>query len=82
MVQSDQLTTRIPNYSPNNKGIGQQHDNDHPDNKKDYLYQVDGTMDIHTPNDHSADDEDTVPDNNASKKQRKVYTPVVQVENN
>ena len=30
---------------------------------------------IHTPTDHSADDEDTEPDNNACKRQRKIYTP-------
>ena len=42
MVQSNQLTTRIPNYLPNNIGIGQQNDNDHPDDGEDYLYQVDG----------------------------------------
>ena len=75
MVQSNQLTTRIPNYLPKNKRIGQQHDNDHPDDREDYLYQVDGTMDIHTPTDHSTDDEDTEPDNNACKRQRKVYVP-------
>ena len=63
-VQSDQLATRIPNYSPSNVGIGQQNDNDYPDDREDYLYQVDGTMAIHTPTDHSADDEDTEPDNN------------------
>ena len=33
-------------------------------------------MDIHTPTDHSVDDEDTEPDNNAHKRQRKVYAPV------
>ena len=66
MVQSDQLTTRIPNYSPNNIGIGQQNDNDYQDNREDYLYQVDGTTDIHASTDHSADDEDTESDNNAS----------------
>ena len=75
MVQSNQLTTRIPNYSPNNIGIGQQNDNDYPDDREDYLYQVDGTMDIHTPTDHSANDEDTEPDNNACKRQRKVHAP-------
>ena len=46
-VQSDQLTTRIPNYLPNNVRIGQQNDNDYPDNRENYLYQVDGTTDIH-----------------------------------
>ena len=70
------LTTTIPNYSPNNIGIGQQNDNDYPDDREDNLYQVDGTTDIHTPTDHSADDEDTEPDNNACKRQRKVYAPV------
>ena len=74
-MQSNQLATRIPNYSPNNIGIGQQNDNDHPDDREDYLYQVDGTTDIHTPTDHSTDDEDTEPDNNACKRQRKVYVP-------
>ena len=72
MVQSDQLTTRIPNYSPNNIGIDQQNDNDYRDDRQDYLYQVDGTTDIHTPTDNSADDEDTEPDNNARKRHRKV----------
>ena len=76
MVQSNQLTTRIPNYLPNNIGIGQQNDNDYLDDREDCLYQVDGTMDIHTPTDHSANDEDIEPDNNACKRQRKVYVPV------
>ena len=74
-MQSDQLTTRIPNYAPNNIGISQQNDNDYPDNREEYFYQVDGTTDIHTSTDHSADDEDTEPDNNACKRQRKVYAP-------
>ena len=74
-VQSNQLTTRILNYFPNNIGTGQQNDNDYPDDREDYLYQVDGTMDIHTPTDHSADDEDTEPDNNACNRQRKLYVP-------
>ena len=75
MVQSDQLTTRIPNNLPNNTEICQQDDNDYLDNRKEYLYQVDGTTDIHTPTDHSADDEDTEPDNNTHKRQRKIYIP-------
>ena len=33
-------------------------------------------MDIHTPTDHSTDDEDTESDNNACKRERKVYLPV------
>ena len=76
MVQFDELTTRIPNYWPNNIGIGQQNDNDYQDDREDYLYQVNGTTDIHTPTNHSADDEDTEPDNNACKRHRKVYAPV------
>ena len=32
-------------------------------------------MDVHTPTDHSADGEDTEPDNNTRKRQRKVYAP-------
>ena len=74
-VQSDQLTTRIPNNSPNNIEIGQQDDNDYLDDREEYLYQVDDTTDVHTPTDHSADDEDTEPDNNTHKRQRKVYAP-------
>ena len=76
VMQSDQLTTRIPNYSPNKTEISQQNDNVYPDNREEYLYQVDGTTDIHTHTDHFADDEDTEPDNNACKRQRKVYAPV------
>ena len=54
---------------PNNTEIGQQNDNDYPDDR------VDGTIDIHTTTDHSADDEDTEPDNNTCKRQRKTYAP-------
>ena len=75
MVQSDQLTTNIPNNSPNNTEIGQQDDYDYQNDREEYLYQVDGTMDIHTPTDHSTDDEDTEPDYNACKRQRKIYAP-------
>ena len=32
-------------------------------------------MHIHTPTDHSADDEDTEPDNNTCKRERNIYTP-------
>ena len=71
MVQSNQLTTIIPNNLPNNTEIGQQDDNDYPDDREEYLYQVDGTTDIHTPTDHSADNEDTELDNNTRKRQRK-----------
>ena len=48
-VQSDQLTTRIPNNLPNNTDIGQQDDNDYQDDREEHLYQVDGTTDIYTP---------------------------------
>ena len=75
MVQSNQLTTGIPNKSPNNAEIGQQDGNDFLDDREEYLYQVDGTMDVHTPTDHSADDDDTEPDNNTHEKQRKVHVP-------
>ena len=49
MVLSDQLTTNIPNNSPNSTEIGQQDDCDYQDDREEYLYQVDGTMDIQTP---------------------------------
>ena len=75
MVQFDQLTTNIPNNLPNSTEIGQQDDYDYQDDREEYLYQVDGTTDIHTPTDHSADDEDTEPDNNVCKRQRKIHAP-------
>ena len=75
IVQSDQLTTRIPNYLPSNREIGQQNDNDYLDDRKEYLYQVDGTTDVHTPTDHSTDYKDTEPYNNTRKRQRKVHAP-------
>ena len=77
MVQSDELTTRIPNNSPNSTEIGQQDDNDYLDDREEYLYQIDGTTDIHTTTDHSADDEDTEPDNNTHKRQRKTYAQLI-----
>ena len=75
MVQSNQLTTNIPKNSPNSTEIGQQDDYDYQNDREEYLYQIDGTMDMHTPTDHSADDEDREPDNNAHKRERKTYTP-------
>ena len=66
----------LTDNSPNNTEIGQQDDNDYQGDREEYLYQVGGTMDIHTPTDHSTDDEDTVPDNNTHKRQRKTYAPV------
>ena len=53
------MQSEIPNYSPNNIGIGQESDNNYQDDSEDYLYQVDSTIDIHTPTDPSTDDEDT-----------------------
>ena len=75
MVQSDQVSTQILNNLPNSSEIGQQDDNDYLGDREDYLYQVDGTMNVHTPTDHSNDDEDTEPDNNTRKRQRKTYAP-------
>ena len=75
IVQSNQLTTNISNNSPSNAEIGQQDDNDYLDDREEYLYQVDGTMDAHTPTDYSADDEDTEPDNNVCNRQRKTNVP-------
>ena len=74
-VQSNQLTMKIPNYSPNNIGIGQENENDYQDNREDYLYQIDGTTDIHTPTDPFTEDEDTECDNTTCKRWRKIYVP-------
>ena len=74
-MQSDQLTIRIPNNSPNSTEIEHQDYNDYLDNREEYLYQVDDAMDIHTPTDHSTDDEDTEPDNITRKRKRKIYAP-------
>ena len=75
MLQSSQLTTNIPNYSPNSIATGQQDDYDYQDNREEELYQVDGTTDVQTPTDNSDDDADNEPDNNAHKRQRKIYAP-------
>ena len=74
-VQSNQLTINIPNYLPNSIAKGQQDDYNYQDDREEELYQVDGTMDAQTPTGNSDDDEDNVPDNNARKRQRKIYTP-------
>ena len=74
-MQSDQLTTNIPNYSPNSIATSQKDDNDHQDDREEHLYQVDGTMDTQTPTDSSKYDENKEPDNNAHKRQRKIYAP-------
>ena len=75
MVQSDQLTTNIPNHSPNVIATGQQDDIDSQDDREEELYQVGGTTDVQTPTDDSDDNEDNEPDNNACKRQRKTYVP-------
>ena len=72
-VQCDQITTNIPNHSPNSAEISQQDDYDYQDDREDYLHQVDGTMGIRTPTGYSTDDEDTEPDNNVCKRQRKTH---------
>ena len=73
MVQFNQLTTDIPNYSPNSIVTGQQDDYDYQDNREEDLYQVDGTMDAQTPKDNSDDNDDNEPDNTTGKRQRKTY---------
>ena len=40
MVQSDQLTTNIPNHLLNSIATGQQDDFDHQDDREEELYQV------------------------------------------
>ena len=52
MVQSDQLTTNIPNHLPNSIATGQQDDYDYQDDREEELYQVDCTMDVQTPTDN------------------------------
>ena len=72
MVQYNQITTNISNNLPNSTEIGQLDDYGYQDDREEYLYQVDGTTDIHLPTDHSADDEDTEPDNNTCKRQKNI----------
>ena len=75
MVESNQLTTNIPNHLSSSIATGQQDDSDYQDDREEELYQVDGTTDIETPTDNSDDNEDNEPDNNAHKRQRKTYAP-------
>ena len=75
MVQSNQLTTNIPTHLSNSIATGQRDDSDYQDGREEELYQVDGTMDLHTPTDNSDDNEDNEPDNNACQRQRKTYAP-------
>ena len=73
MVQPDQLTTNIAKNLPNSTEIGQQDDYDYQDDREEYLYQVDGTMDIHLL--IILQMMKIEPDNNARKRQRKTYAP-------
>ena len=74
-VQSNLLTTDIPNYSPNRIAKGRNDDLDYQDNSDEQLHQVDGTMDTHTLSDNSDDNKDNEPDNNTCKTPRKIYAP-------
>ena len=74
-MQSDQLTTDIPNYLSNRVDTGQQDDYGYQDDREEQFYQVAGPTDIQTPTDNSDDNEDNEPDNNAHKRQRKTYAP-------
>ena len=75
MVQSDQLTTNIPNHLSNSTATGQQDESYYQDDREEELYQVDGTMDVQTLTDNTDDNEDNEPDNNACKTKRKTYAP-------
>ena len=72
-VPSDQLTTDIPNYSPNSIATGQQDDYNYQDDREEDLYQVDGTTDLQIPNGKSDNNKNNEPDNTAGKRQRKAY---------
>ena len=48
---------------------------DYQDDREEELYQVDGTMDVQTPTDHSDDNKDNEPDTDACKRQRNTYAP-------
>ena len=76
MVQSDQLTTNIPNHLSSSIATGQQDDPDYQNNREEELYQADGTTDAQTPTDNSDDNEDNEQDNNAHERQRRTYAPV------
>ena len=47
-MQSNQLTTNIPNHWFNSIATGQQDDSDYQDDGEEELYQVDGTTDVQT----------------------------------
>ena len=73
-MQSDQLTTDIPDHLSSLK-IGQQDDSDYQDDKEEELFQAGGTMDLQMPTDNSDNNEDNEPDNKAYKRPRKIYAP-------
>ena len=50
-MQSNQLTTNIPNHLSNSIATGEQEDSDYQDDREEELYQVDGTMGIQAPTD-------------------------------
>ena len=76
-MQSDQLTTNIPNHLSNSIATGQQDDFEYQDNRDKELYQVDGTTDVQTPTDNSDDYEDNEPGNNAHKSNRKTLPKLI-----
>ena len=78
MMQSDQLTTNIPNYLSSRIDTGQQDDFDYEDDGEEELYWVDSTIDVQTPTDNSDDNKDNEPDNNACKRQRKHMPQLIQ----
>ena len=74
-VQSNQLTINIPHHLSNSIATGEQDDSDYQDDREEELYQVDDITDVQTPTDNSDDNEDNELDNNACKRQRKIYAP-------
>ena len=76
MVQSNQLTTKFPTHLSNMSiGTGQPDDSDYQDDREEELYQVDGTMDVHSPTDDSDDNENGEQGNIIHKRPRKKYAP-------
>ena len=79
-MQSNQLTTNVPNHLSNSIATGQQDISDYQDDRKQELYQVGGTTDVQTPADNSDDNEDNEPDNNACKIQKRHMLQPIQLE--
>ena len=65
----------MPTNLSNSIAAGQQDDSGYQDDREEEIYQVDGTTDIQTPTDNSDDNKDNEPNNNAHKRQRKIYAP-------